>query len=275
MSVLSSWVFDPLALAVVAATTALVHARRRRRQGTRWRHPQDGWLIAGAAVLVLALVSPVGALSVDLLSVHMIQHLLLVVVAGPLVAAGDPGPALLGALPASGRRRVATGWARAPRWMRGPGGGTVAGGLGLAVALWAWHVPALHDAAVGSWVLHVTEHATLLLAAVTFWAGVVRRRSRPRQVLLPVVFTSVLVVGAGGTVGALLTFAGTDLYTAYHPEIWGVATLDDQRTAGLLLWVIGGPAFALAAAAAVVRGIGADEDLASAPPRLGARQGPD
>lgn len=275
MSVLCSWVLDPLALAVSAAAAALVHGRRRElREARQDGHGRDGWLLLGATVLVLALVSPVGALSGDLLSVHMVQHLLLVVVAAPLVAAGDPGPAILRTLPAGERPRMVAAWRRSPRWMRRPGGGTVVGGLGLAVALWAWHLPALHELAVQSWPVHVVEHTTLLVAAVTFWAGVVRRRARPRQVLLPVLLTSVVVVVAGGTVGALLTFAGTELYGAYRPEVWDVAALSDQRIAGLLLWVTGGPAFALAAAAAVVRGIGADEDLASSPPRAGARPDP-
>lgn len=268
-----AWVADPLALAVAGTAVAVVHRRRHRGAGATGTGGRDGWLLAGAAVLVLALVSPVAGLSSDLVAAHMLQHLLLVVVAAPLVAAGDVGPGLLAALPPRSRRLLVRAWRRLPAAARAPGAAVVAGGVALVVVLWAWHVPALHVAAVEHPVLHLLEHITLLAPAVTFWGGVVHRRARPRQLLPAIVLTAAALVMAGGVLGALLTFAGSELYTAYRPELWGVQPLDDQRFAGMLLWVAGGPPYALAAAVAIVRGLAVDEDLAPRTPTLLRRGG--
>lgn len=253
-----AWVPDPLALGVAGALVIVLRARRPG-PSTRGR---DRSLVAGAVVLVLALVSPVAGLSADLVSAHMVQHLLLVVVAGPLLAAGDPGPALLASLPAPVRRSAVGAWRALPPTARRPGAAVVGGGLASALAMWAWHVPALHVAAVEHPVVHLFEHATLLVPAVVYWGGVLHRRSRHRHLLPAIVLTSAVMVMLGGVLGALLTFVPQPLYPVYVPNGWGLSPLQDQQFAGALLWVAGGPAYTLAAAVAIVRAIDSGQDLA-------------
>lgn len=264
-----SWVLDPLALAVVGVVAAILHARHRSGGGRL--AARDGWLVAGAAVLVLALVSPVAGLAGEWLAAHMIQHLLLVVVAPPLIAAGDPGPAVLTALPGRARTWVVSRWRSLPPAARRPGIAVVAGGLGSAVALWVWHLPSAHTLAVEQPFVHLLEHLTLFVPAVVFWGAVVRRRSRHRQLVLAIVLTSAGLVMAGGVLGALLTFAPEQIYPVYAAGGAAASGLTDQQLAGALLWVAGGPAYAAAAAVAIVRAVGASEDLAGVPRGRGPR----
>ena len=100
--------------------------------------------------LLIALASPIDLVSGALFSVHMVQHLLIVLVAGPLLAYARPELALLWALPAGRRRGLARWWVR-NRWLRTVWRGISAPAIAWAmhaVALWAWHTPKLYDAAV-------------------------------------------------------------------------------------------------------------------------------
>lgn len=262
----TSWTFDPLAVGIVAAAVALVRVRRRAGGGGT-RRARDRWLLAGAAAAVLALVSPVAAVSVELFSAHMVQHLLLLFVVAPSVAAGDPGPALLALLPAGPRRRVVGAWRRLPPGLRGPGGAVAAGAGVSAAMLWLWHAPGLYQAAVAWPAVHVAEHVSLVVPAVVFWGAVVRRRSRHRQLLIATVLASVALVMAGGVLGAILSFVPEHLYPVYDATSrYGLSAIEDQRLAGALLWVVGGPAYALAAVTAVIRGLDASEDLTPGSP---------
>jgi putative membrane protein len=259
------WVLDPLALAVAGAAAVVAGHRRAAtgRGSIAHRRLRDRWLLAGAAVAVLSLVSPVAGLAGGLASAHMVQHLLLLVVAAPLIALGDPGPALLAALPAPARRRAVAGWRRCPRGLRRPGAGVAVGAAGSAVSLWLWHVPALYAGAVTSSVVHLAEHASFLVPAVVFWGAVVRRRTRHRQVFLVTVLASAALVMQGGVLAALLVFTPHPMYPVYDAtSTWGLTALEDQRLAGTFLWAVGGPVHALVAVVAVVRGLAASEDLA-------------
>lgn len=271
------WVADPLALAALAGAAGLVRARRRA--GGVADPGRDRWLLAGALIAALALVSPVAGLSGDLLAAHMVQHVLLLFVAAPVLALGDPGPAVLAALPRR-RRRVLSAWRRAPALLHRPGGGVAAAAVASAAALWLWHAPPLYDAAVRLPVLHVLEHTTLLVPAVALWGAVVRRRTRHRQLFLVTVLASALLVMQGGVLAAILVFVPEPLYAVHDTAPWGLGALEDQRLAGVLLWVVGGPAYALVAVIAMVRGLHATERWApSVPgragqPRVGDAPGP-
>lgn len=257
----TDWTVDPLALSVVAAVLAVVHARRRRAPRGGWRG-RDTWLLGAGVVAVLALVSPIAALNATLVSAHMVQHVLLLFVVAPMVAAGDPGPTVLHLLPPRARRTVVAGWHGMPHVVRGPGGALALAAVASAAALWAWHTPALYRAAVRSPALHVVEHLTLLVPAVVFWGAVVRRRSRHRHLLVVTVLASVGLVLAGGVLGAVLTFAPQPLYVDLLAPSPLLSPLEDQQLAGSLLWVVGGPAYALAAVTAVLRALRATDDLA-------------
>jgi cytochrome c oxidase assembly factor CtaG len=175
-----------------------------------------------------------------LFSVHMVQHLLLVVVAAPLLVLGEPLTATLWALPPQARRTVGR-WGRAHavralwRLLRHP---LTAWVLHVA-ALWVWHAPRLYDAAVRHPGVHVLEHATFFGTALLFWWVITDRRSRRRLGFGP----AVLYIFTGGlqstVLGALLTMARHPWYLSHYDttRAWGLTPLEDQQLAGLIMWV--------------------------------------
>jgi cytochrome c oxidase assembly factor CtaG len=222
-AVLSSWSLRPgFACGLIAF--ALVYARGWRRL----RMPR-GRLYAtagGLGALVLAIASPVDALARFLLSAHMVQHLLLLTVAPPLLLYGAPARAL-------GPFLVGSGLLRLGRAMSRPLGGVVA----LSAATWGWHLPRGYELALRSPAWHQVEHACFFGAAMLFWWPVVEAR-RPRWSLLP----CLLLVDAQNTaLSALLVFSDRVLYASYAsvPRLFGLSALDDQNIAGVIMWVPG------------------------------------
>ena len=209
-------------------------------------HPGQAaaWL-GGLVVVAVALLPPIGAAAGERLSAHMVQHVLLVGVASPLLALGAPLPTLLWALPPRWRRGLLPWWRRAAtsragaRWAR-----WTAATLVLQVGvLWAWHVPALYQAALASGALHLLEHASFLLTAVAFWWTVTGARHRPGG------GAAVVAVFLGGlpatALGALMTLAGRPWYPVYPGD--PAAALEDQQLAGVVMWGFGGVAALVAA----------------------------
>lgn len=256
-----AWTLDPVLLAVLAAT-ALGYAHTVRglwRTGGRGAgigERQVAWFAGGMAVLVVALVSPLDAAGESLFAAHMVQHLLLTLVAAPLLLLGRVHLGLLPALPLGwrrrGARRVARGLRRWPAHL-----------MAAAVALHVltvvlWHVPALYDAAIAHAGLHAAEHATLLLTAVGFW--VVMGAARPRPV--PVAGLAAFVASLVSVLLAATMTAATDPWYVSHvatAPAWGLDAVDDQHLAAAIMWIPGGIVYLAAAAAAVYRWIRADE----------------
>lgn len=251
-----SWTFEPALLATLALA-ALVHERGRARLGRRIAHTREKRravaFYGGLLVLAAALMSPLDALASALFSGHMAQHLLLMVVAAPLLVYARPTAALIGGLPAGGRDMVRRTGLRGPNAQSGLRGPNAQAGLrGTADALanpvvvwiigtlvlWAWHMPALYEAALAHEPIHVLEHASFLGAAALFWNAVFAsgtRRGLPRPVAIVLVFASGV---QGSALGAVLLFASTPLY-AMHGEgarVWDVSPLADQQLAGALMW---------------------------------------
>jgi putative membrane protein len=263
-----AWGSDPLAL-VGIGLAALFYARgvgALWRRAGRGRGVSRGQVAAGAGGLValaLALLSPLDRLSSALLSAHMSQHLLLILVAAPLLVLGWPPAVALWALPAPARRAVASGWRRAGalrRAWRAMSRPAAAWTL-PAVALWAWHLPVLYQAALRSWPLHALEHAAFLGTAALFWSVVVRCGTRgglePGLGLLYVLTAGV----ESGLLGALMALDDAAWYPTYGATapVWGRSALEDQRLAGLLMWVPAGSAYLVAAVALLSRWATADQ----------------
>jgi len=203
--------------------------------------------------VLAALVSPIDSIALDLFSVHMVQHMLLMVVAAPLLLAGAPVRPLLRGLPAAFRRGVVRPLARARavratlHALRLP---LVAAGLYVA-GLYAWHVPALYDAAVENATLHVVEHLWFLGTALLFWSVVID--PVPFRGTLPYAARIVylLLVGAAQNtiLGGLLSFSTRLFYTHYagRTAAFGIDPVTDQRLGGVIMWVPGDLIFLTAA----------------------------
>jgi putative membrane protein len=215
------------------------------------------WCAVGALVaLGVALVSPLEALSGALASAHMVQHLLLLLVAAPLVALGAPASTILRGSPLVVRRA-------AIRWRRRLG--LTHGNLRplrhpatvwlLAVGtLWFWHAAVPYDAALGNELLHLIEHASFLGTAWLFWRLVIGVRGVgrvPNGVGVLLVFTMAM---QSVFLSVLLTFARTPWYSSYATTTrpWGLEPLADQRLAGVIMWIPAGAVYLAAALALLV-----------------------
>ncbi len=219
---------------------------RARRLGRTtpplWRQAAFG---AGVALILVALIGPLETLAEQYFTWHMVQHLLLVLIAPPLLLLGAPVVPVLRGLPPFLQRPVfvtVAGNRLVRRVTHALLHSHVALGMYLA-AVWLWHMPPLYSAAVVSEAIHVLEHITFFWPAVFFWWNVVdswpfrARLSAPRRLLYLFLSTAGLKI-----VGVLITVSGQVLYTAYLAPREGSAytALDDQRIGGLIMWLGGG-----------------------------------
>jgi putative membrane protein len=197
---------------------------------------------AGIGALIVALLSPLDALSDVLFSAHMGQHELLMLVAAPLLVMGKPWLTALWALPASARPTVGA-VARRPlfraswRWLTGPV--TI---LSLhAVALWVWHIPWLFEGALENETVHAVQHLCFFVTAVLFWWSLSQGRYGRAGYGAGVVFVFITALHSG-ILGALITFAGRLWYPIYDARTRGVGgdPLADQQLAGLVMWIPAG-----------------------------------
>jgi len=223
---------------------------RARRGWPWWRTALFG---LGLAALVAALASPIDAIALELFSVHMVQHMLLLAVAAPLLLAGAPVRPLLRGLPLALRRTVVRALARNTAFrglvhlLRQP---LVAAAL-YVVGLYAWHIPALYGAAIDDPAIHVLEHTWFLGSALIFWSVVIDpvpfRATLPYAARIPFL----LLVGAAQNtiLGGLLAFSDRLYYAHYATTTaaYGLDPVTDQRLGGAIMWVPGDLIFLLAA----------------------------
>ncbi|HEY8368066.1 MAG TPA: cytochrome c oxidase assembly protein [Thermodesulfobacteriota bacterium] len=222
--------------------------RRLRRRGRGRARPaawRAGCYAGGVAALALAVVSPIATAGERFFSAHMVQHLLLAVVAPPLLWLGAPTVPLLWGLPGRLRRPIGRLLAarrpigRALRLLARP---AVASLLYLATLAF-WHVPVFYDAAQGPALVHHLEHVLLLGTALAYFWPVIHPTggSRPLGYGATLLYLVPPMV-EGDVIGALISFAQVPLYATYA-AIAGAdldAVVADQRAGGLVMWVGGG-----------------------------------
>ena len=222
------WNFDPVLLATlltVALAYGFGHARLRARPGAGREAVLFG---AGWLVLAAALVSPLCALTVSLFSARVGQHMLVAMVAAPLLALGRPGPrleALLPAIPgAMVMRRV---------------GGQAASAILFGAALWLWHTPAAYSLTFRSDAAYWVMHVTLAGSAILLWHALAVRGPAEPLAAFASGFATTLHMSL---LGALLTFASRPLFAPHAATAtpWGLTALEDQQLGGLIMWIPGG-----------------------------------
>ena len=250
----SAWNWDPFLVFSLTLSGWIYAAGMRELRGrTGGRDGALHWraasFAAGLFTLFLALISPLDALATALFSAHMIQHMLLIVVAPPLLVLGvSPAPFLL-AFPQSAQRKLGKWWHRLG-WLKSVWRvlmqQQVAWALS-ALALWAWHAPRFYQAALENEALHMFEHLVFFSTSFFFWWTVTRQSgSSSGDPGILALFTTAL---QGGLLGALLIFAPTALYEAYASttQAWGLTPLEDQQLAGAIMWIPMGTVYTLAA----------------------------
>ncbi len=244
---LRSWPFDPW-LAATLTASGMVYLRGwlilRRRDAERWHAGRPAAFLSGLAAIYLALASPIEPFASLLLQVHMVQHLLLMLVAPPLIWLAWPLMPMVRGLP----REVRTVWvapllrSRRLRQLFAVVTHPLVAWTVFVAATWLWHIPRSYELALASPGWHVAEHACFAVSGMLFWYPVARPdTSRPKWnpwLLIPYL---ILADVQNTVLAAWFCFAGGVIYPHYAavPRVAGISALADQATAGVIMWVPG------------------------------------
>jgi putative membrane protein len=243
-NVLAAWTVPiPLTLVIILTTTLYLRGWRRLRFPSAnfipaWRAAS---FLAGLFLIWLAIGSPLALLDEQSLTIHMVQHLLLMTIAPALILMGAPVMPMLHGLP---QRFVQSMLGPFLRWPFVRLIGRVLSQpavcwLAAATALLGWHVPAVFDMALQSEGWHIVEHSSFLAAGFLFWWPVIQPWPSvpvwPRWAILLYLFSATLPCDI---LSAYLTFCERVVYPAYlnAQRLFGWSALEDQECAGALMW---------------------------------------
>jgi cytochrome c oxidase assembly factor CtaG len=260
-AVLLSWSI-PAAATFALLLTAIIYLRgwwllRRARVPfvPAWRAAS---FLLGLLAVSVALASPLDTFSAFLITAHMLQHMLLMMVAPPLLLLGAPLIPLVRGLPLFATREFVgpfLNWHVAQRvgrtlisfWMAL----VLMGGV-----MFAWHTPRLYELALGSSAWHEFEHACFFVVSLVFWWPVVQpwpsQPHAPRWMVVPYL----LIADVENTVlSAILVFSDRVIYPSYSamPRLFGFPAQHDQAASGAIMWVLGSVAFLIPAVVIVVQ----------------------
>lgn len=253
----------PIVVSTLWYLGGFMRLRRLRTAVPLYGRKQLLCFLGGELTLVLALLSPLDDLADQLFSAHMLQHMLLLMVASPLLVWGRPAVAFLWAFGPAGRKRLGKAW-QALGLTRG------INGLMSPLLVWVlfcgvfivWHFPGPYQWALHDENVHTLEHVSFLLTALMFWTIVIepsgRRRLDYGATLLYILTAAVL----SSLPGAIITLAGLPLYPDYASatQRWGLSLLQDQQLAGLIMWIPGGLVYLVAAGAVMLKWLQFDGD---------------
>lgn len=197
-------------------------------------------MLVGLTALAVALLSPLDEAAETLFVAHMVQHMLLIMVAAPALLLADPFPAVAWALPHTCRLRAGrfiTRGAVIGRLWRVATGMSFAW-IAFACVLWGWHLPGAYDAALSHRWLHDLEHLSFFFGAILFWWPIVDPAPRYRRAPSYPARVVYLVLGAFQTaaLGLVITLSPLALYRSYA----GTGALEDQTRGGVVMWGFGG-----------------------------------
>lgn len=249
----------PLALICAAFVLHVLGERRAvvltGRPRSRQARQRAMCFYAGLATIGVTLVTPIESYSQKLLWVHMIEHMLMLSVAAPLIVLGRPWMSLWRPLPLGFRRATARAVYRSPRfaWLRALGrwAGRPLGAWVIFIAgLLIWHWPVAYDLALrNSWV-HALEHITFITCAILFWAQVLALPpAEGRMTLLQRAGYVFLGSIPNAVLGAVLSLSETPFYSYYVHLLnrpGGFSAVADQQIAGGIMWAAGDIPFGIA-----------------------------
>lgn len=264
---LTPWSLDPSLVYVGLAGGLYVLGSRGRNR------PQPLQALAFSAsllTLVIALNSPVDYYADELFWVHMLQHILLLTVAPPLLLLGKPWPRMWRALPFGPRTKVARTVARS-RWV------APIRALSQPLPAWilfnatiiGWHIPGAYDATLTSGVIHAVEHAMFFFIGLLFWARVIDPGPlRPRLVWpVRIAYTAGAMV-VGWLLAITLVMVQHPIYGYYaalQSRPGGISALTDQQLAAGVMWVPGSIAYTITFIIGFYRWLEPDHSTGSAP----------
>jgi cytochrome c oxidase assembly factor CtaG len=252
---LLAWSF-PMLPFIALSVLAVIYLRGWRAARRTRPYVLPAWrasaFICGLMSVWLALASPIDALDDFLLTVHMIQHFILMSVAPPLIVLGAPTVPLLRGIPRWLIRAVLgplfrRHWIdRIGRFLTHP----IVAWLGMNIAYLGWHVPAAFELTFRSERIHDLEHLCFFLTSIAFWWVVLAPwPSQPRWArwtVIPYLLSADIV---NTILSATLTFSGRVLYPSYAQaeRICSLSPLRDQIAAGAEMWVLNSIVFSIPA----------------------------
>jgi putative copper resistance protein D len=262
--VLTGWSFDievwlPVLLAAWGYLV-LVRSVDRAHPGNPVPRRRVWCWMGGLVVLLVSTQSVIGRYDTTLFTFHMIQHLLMTMVAAPLLLLGAPVTLLL---------RAASSEART-RWILPVLHSRVVAAVGhpivawtqFAVVMWASHFTSLFDAALEDPLIHLLEHALYLGSAMLFWWPVVGVDPAPRRLSHPMRIGYLLVGMPFSSFLGLAIFSASEVLYEHYATLardWGQPPLVDQQWAGGIMWAGGDMVFFVAMVLAVAVWLRAEE----------------
>ncbi len=228
----ASWSREPTVIAGIVAAGG-GYAVGLGRRGGRLLEPWRPFAFAGGLlVLVAALLSPLDPAGEDyLLSLHMLQHMLLAVVAPPLLLLGLPPWLVRDLLPPGVRRALLATLTR-----------PVTAAALFTIDMWLWHVPGVYQVALGSLPIHVVMHLAFIAGGVLFWWPIIEPVPDLATLAAPAKTLYLFVTGLPMALLALVLLASPGLLYPHYadaPRLWGVSPLADQQIAGLIMGALG------------------------------------
>jgi cytochrome c oxidase assembly factor CtaG len=231
------WTFDPTVVFGCGALLAIYAGAvgfKLNLKGVLWGF--------GVLTIFISLTSPMHDLGERyLFSAHMLQHLLLLLVAAPLLVMGLP----VGLL----KRALKIKWvAQVEKVLSQP---LFAWFFSIGT-LWVWHIPDLYNAALTNHDIHIVEHLTFLISAVIFWWTGLKPIYRLQMNTIPAMLYFFFAALGSSILGLFLSFAPTSLFPTYENPIdtdnmlpllrgeWNLTAAADQQIGGVMMWATGG-----------------------------------
>jgi putative membrane protein len=236
--------FDSILITVMLVFAALVYLRGWLQLRSTSFSISNGWhvfsFVVGLSLIWVAIASPIARLDHELLTVHMLKHMLLMTLAPPLIWLAEPVSPLLHGLPRRFVQRVHAGvfqvlpFHRMPRALGRP----AFCWLAAAAALIGWHIPVVFTLAMHSAEWHFVEQSSFLLTGLLFWRPVVQpwpSISKPDLSMILYLFFATLPCDI---LSGFLVFCDRVVYPAYlsSSHLFGFSALGDQQFAAALMW---------------------------------------
>ena len=243
-TLLTAWEFDALFVAPALLASWLYIAGMRRvnrlHPASPWPRRRTFYFFAGMATMVVAVMSPLAAYETTLFSVHMWQHMLITMVAAPLLLLGTPITLGLRAASRELRKDVLLPilHSRVMRVVTFP----AIAWLAFAATMWASHFSPLYNESLENVWAHRFEHFWYLSAALLFWWQVIQADPTPWRMSHPVRLVYLGLQMPQNTFLAVAIYSANEvLYDHYATVVrdWGPSALSDQQLAGITMWVIG------------------------------------
>ena len=248
LSLILGWTFEPLPTLALLVSIGWWQWAVRRVDAAHPANPvprrRTVAFMLGMLAIAFALISGIARYDTALFSVHMVQHVLLMLVAAPLIAMSAPVTLLLRVSSVETRRRwwLPALHSRVMRFLAHP----VVAWILFASIVWATHFSALFNASLEDPIVHQGEHILFLTGALLFWWPAVAldptswRMSHPARIGY-----TFLQMTQNTFLAVVILNASSVLYLHYATITlpWGPVALDDQRLAAGIMWIVGDVVF--------------------------------